>query len=212
MEGSGVIPPPVNQATELAATQVKGFKKAAHWKIALDSEKARFTCLEDNGTFDILKEEAGQKIVPQAGAFGSSSNSVSVFYERKLIGLALSPVDRNTLVSWLPPKTAGDMAKDLRGWGISLVIVGVISLLLHNILDPVWGAVLIVLGILNFVIRHRSMFIVNGIALIGVGLMNILNTFAQGGGGGVEATWAVFGIFQIGWGVSEIRKIKNYPS
>lgn len=212
MDESGVVTQNASRVTELTATQSRGFKKAVQWKISLDSEKARFTCLEDNLTFDIYKEGASSKIVFQSGTFGSSSNIVSVIYEKKGYALVLNSADKNALISWLPPKTAKDMVKELRGWGIGLIVMGIISLFLRDILDPVWGIVIIILGILNLIIRHRSMFIVNGIALIAVGVLNIISTVAALSGGSGNYFWPVFGVLQIGWGISEIRKFGKYPS
>jgi hypothetical protein len=41
-------------------------------------------------------------------------------------------------------------------------LAGVASFLLPNILDPQWGIVLLVLGVLNFIIIHRAVFVLNG--------------------------------------------------
>ena len=93
--------------------------------------------------------------------------------------------------------TQESMKKDLRGWGIWLIILGFIHFAFAGLLDPVWGAIIIVIGILNLCIQRRGMFIVNGCALVLVGIMNI----AAGGG-----LWAVFGVLQIIWGSKEIKK------
>jgi len=95
-----------------------------------------------------------------------------------------------------------DMSTDLRGWGIGLLIMGVLHFALAGFLSPAWGIVLIALGLLNLVIRARGMFVANGMALLIVGLMNIFS----GGVGG----WSIFGCFQIYWGIKEIRKCWLY--
>ena len=71
-----------------------------------------------------------------------------------------------------------------------------------SFLDPIWGVVIIAVGILNLLIRHRGMFIVNGIVLLLVGILNIFS-------GGV-GFWTVFGGFQLVIGAQEIRKYPNY--
>lgn len=91
-----------------------------------------------------------------------------------------------------------NLSETIAGQGIILIVLGILHFVLAGFLDPGWGAVLIVLGILNLLIRRRGMFIVNGLSLVLVGL---LNTFLVSAGG-----WTVFGLLQMYWGVQEIRR------
>lgn len=102
-----------------------------------------------------------------------------------------------------PEKTVADMKKDLRSWGFGLIAIGVISIVL-KFLDPVWGGVLIVIGVLTLLIQRRTMFITIGICLLLAGIMNI------GSGSGEFGGWTIFGILQIYWGIQEIRKFWKY--
>ena len=102
----------------------------------------------------------------------------------------------------LPEEILAQMKKELKGWGIGLIVIGAISIVLSGFLDPVWGGLLIVIGVLTLIIQKRGMFIVIGIGLLLAGLLNILS----GGLGG----WTVFGILQIYWGIQEIRKFSKY--
>lgn len=95
------------------------------------------------------------------------------------------------------------MKKDLRSWGFGLIVIGIISIVLAGFLDPIWGGVLIVLGLLTLFIQRRGMFIVIGIALCLARIINI--TMGSGG-------WTIFGFFQLYWGVQEIRKFWKYAS
>ena len=97
------------------------------------------------------------------------------------------------------------MKKELISWGISLIVLGLIHLLFSGFLDPIWGGVIIILGILNLVIHHRGMFIANGIALILVGALNLIGSLDQGG-----VFWSSFGIMQMIWGVKEMKRFQNY--
>lgn len=106
-----------------------------------------------------------------------------------------------------PERIAADMKKDLLGWGFGLIAIGIIHIVVR-FLDPGWGKVLIVLGVLTLLIRRRSMFIVIGIGLLLVGIMNI----AAGGFGGWAIFWTIFGFLQLYWGVQEIRKFWKYAS
>jgi hypothetical protein len=102
----------------------------------------------------------------------------------------------------LPEEILTQMKKELKGWGIGLIVIGAISIVLSGFLDPIWGGLLILIGVLTLIIQKRGMFIVIGIGLLLAGLLNILS----GGLGG----WTVFGIVQIYWGVQEIRKFSKY--
>ena len=92
------------------------------------------------------------------------------------------------------------LKKDLRGWGTGLIIMGVISFLLSGFLDPIWGGILIAIGVATLIVQQRGMFIIIGIGLILAGIMNI----SAGGG------WKIFGFLQIYWGIQEIRKFNKY--
>jgi hypothetical protein len=102
-----------------------------------------------------------------------------------------------------------EMDERLKKWGIGLIILGVIHILASQFLDPVWGGIIIILGILNLVIKKRGMFVANGIALLLVGLLNILSGFLDDP---VNFFWGVFGIVQLIWGIQEIRKYKLYDN
>jgi hypothetical protein len=101
---------------------------------------------------------------------------------------------------------AAAMTKELRNWGIGLIVLGIVHIVLAQFLDAGWGMVIILIGILNLTIRHRGMFMVNGMALFLVGLMNILGSI----GGG--SAWAGFGVMQLVWGVQEINKFRKYAA
>lgn len=96
------------------------------------------------------------------------------------------------------------MSDDVHNWGIGLLILGAISLVMSSFLDPFWGGVMVLIGLLSFIIRHRFMFIVFGTALLSAGLSN----FSGGGFGG----WSIFGILQLVWAVQEFRKYGKYSS
>ena len=94
------------------------------------------------------------------------------------------------------------MKDELIGWGIAMLVLGVLHIVLSSYLDPAWGVVLLVLGTLNILVRKRGMFIVNGLAMFLVAFANIF-----GGGFG---PWTIFGLFQFYWGVQLIRKFNTY--
>lgn len=104
-------------------------------------------------------------------------------------------------------KDVPDIDVALRKWGVGLIILGVIHLFLTQVLNPVWGGLIIILGILNLVIQKKEMFIANGIALLLVGIMNIMGSLLPDFG---NISWIVFGIVQVYWGIREIQKYNVY--
>ena len=104
-------------------------------------------------------------------------------------------------------KDLPDIDVALRKWGIGLIILGIIHLILTQALNPVWGGLIIILGILNLVIQKKEMFVANGIALLLVGIMNIIGSLLPDFG---NIAWIVFGILQVYWGIREIQKYNVY--
>ena len=86
-----------------------------------------------------------------------------------------------------------------------MIVLGVVHFVAAGYLDPVWGGIIIIIGILNVCIRRRGMFIVNGTALILLGIMNISGSLLAGFDG-----WTVFGVLQLVWGAREIKKFGKY--
>ena len=109
--------------------------------------------------------------------------------------------------------TAAEMRRELAQWGMGFIAFGTVCILPFKFFDPVWGAMLIAIGVLTLLIRRRGMFIVIGATILLAGLLNILDTLvslATGAGASSLGFWAVFGAFQLYWGVKEIRKFKWY--
>jgi len=96
------------------------------------------------------------------------------------------------------------MEQDLRGWGVGLLIMGGLHFVIP-IFAREWGFVLIPLGLLSLFVRRRGMFIVIGLSLIFVGLLNIVASLKGGTG-----FWPVYGGLQIYWGIKEIAKFEKY--
>ena len=208
---SGVADQPQPDLPEVAAeplldtfpvTEIKGFKKRPSWTVNLFASQAEFSCPETGARIIIPRADANTLILfPQGGFFSEGTTAVvsGVSFEFGTL--------KPRLLKWMPLKSSELLKKDLKGWGISLLAIGVLSIVFSSFLDPIWGIVLIVLGILNLLIRHRAMFIVNGLALIFIGVMNAISVIGAGSGFNF---WLMFGVFQVVWGVQEIKKFKRY--
>lgn len=85
--------------------------------------------------------------------------------------------------------------QDIKGWGSALTIMGIMHFFIPA-LDGAWGAILVIMGFLCLVIRHRSLYIMIGVGLIAIGFLNF-----SGG-----SFWSVYGALQIFWGIKELLK------
>ncbi|RLI14984.1 hypothetical protein DRO49_05750 [Candidatus Bathyarchaeota archaeon] len=101
-------------------------------------------------------------------------------------------------------KIEDEMSKDLKSWGIGLLIMGFLHLKIPFLL-PEWGIVLIVMGVIVLLIRHRTMYILLGLSLIVVGLLNLLSGLQTNSG-----FWPIFGCLQVYWGIKEMGKFKKF--
>lgn len=115
--------------------------------------------------------------------------------------------------------------KTLRAAGIGGIIFGVLALAVGmpllavnplNIVLVLIGALLLAEGIWNVSYPTAEGVIVDGLALLLVGLWNIFITFfnalAAGGGPGaaLHVHWAVVGVFQIGYGVYRFASYRRF--
>jgi hypothetical protein len=97
------------------------------------------------------------------------------------------------------------MKRALDKWGVALTTVGIINLIWGVVggfyfLTLLWGVVFILLGIINIKITRREIFIVNGIALI---LLGLTYFWEEGGLAGR-------GILAIIWGCWEFYRFMTY--
>lgn len=104
-----------------------------------------------------------------------------------------------------PEVTYGKMKSELKKWGYGLMGFGALHIVLASVLDPVWGVILIIVGICNILISHRALFIVNGIAIMTAAVFNMIAMGEAGAGALI-----ILIIMQIVWGINEIRKFKLY--
>lgn len=80
------------------------------------------------------------------------------------------------------------MHKEIRSWGISLLILGGLSVLASGFLNAQWGLVLVIVGVMSFFFKDASMFAVYAVVLAWAGINNLLSA---------TGTWALFALFQF---------------
>lgn len=94
------------------------------------------------------------------------------------------------------------MRKDLSNWGGGLILIGIAHIVFASFLDPGWGVILIILGVLVLAIKTRAMFVVIGLGLWLAAYSNLT--------AGISGFWFIFGIMQIYWGLQEMVKFLRY--
>lgn len=88
------------------------------------------------------------------------------------------------------PNAYQKMLSDVRSWGWTLVVFGIIHLVATNFLNLSFGLLLIAIGALSFLVREPSMFILYAVTLAWAAIGNMLAFDSAIG-------WALFGLFQV---------------
>lgn len=97
------------------------------------------------------------------------------------------------------------MLTAIRNRGAGLVVWGIAHFVFSNYLDARWGAILLAIGVVNLASPRRGLFILNGLALILVGIWNIYTNFF----GGIWGFYMIGGM-QILWGIEEIERFGHF--
>lgn len=200
------IPQAAGTASISFESEQTGFLKKERWTIRLTPEYAEFSSSKKSEVISVPKDQGDDRITFDSNVFLTGYN-IGVKQDGKTYKIKLAGDELSELRSWMPEKTFDDLKKVLRSWGRGLIAIGVISILLAEFLDPVWGFILIVIGVLELSFPSRKWIFVNGIGLVLVGVLNIVVGVLDKSGG-----WAFFGLLQIFWGYYEIPKYKWYPS
>ena len=188
--------------TSFKAKRSTGFFKTEEWIVTLSTDHADFLNPVNNKQMRITKDIAKDHIYFPKEFSLFPSGSVNVKCNNEEFVFALDRRARIELRNWLPRKTAQELKNELRSWGIGLIILAFFQFIFAGFLDPMWGIMIGILGVLNLLIPYRGMFIVNGIVLIIAGILN-----ASAGGG-----WKFFGMLQFIWGIQEMRKYREYTN
>jgi hypothetical protein len=88
----------------------------------------------------------------------------------------------------IQPAVVERVKKDIKGWSNALIIIGIISMIFAGFLSWVWGIILIILGVFSFFILEPAMYIVFGVTIILLGVINSITT---------SAGWGIYSIFQF---------------
>lgn len=93
------------------------------------------------------------------------------------------------------------MQKEIRSWGLWLLLFGVLHFIGYGLLSPPWGVLLLVVGLSSFYFHEPAMFLVYAVTLAWAAVSNLL---------GEDPTWIVFGLLQIYLAAQVCRKFRQY--
>ncbi|MBN1310587.1 MAG: hypothetical protein JXB30_04140 [Anaerolineae bacterium] len=97
------------------------------------------------------------------------------------------------------PEAYLKMQGDLQNWGWILVVLGIVHLVATNFLSLPHGLLLIAVGLLSFLVREASMFVLYAVMLAWAAVNNLMT-------GNTAVGWAVFGVFQVVLSVQVFRR------
>lgn len=95
------------------------------------------------------------------------------------------------------------MLREIRSWGIMLLILGVIQVVASEFLSNSWGILLVIVGLASFYFRSPAMFVIYGTTLIWAAISNALS-----GAGG----WVAFSLFQVFLAFQTFRQFFQFRS
>lgn len=92
------------------------------------------------------------------------------------------------------------MLREIRSWGITLLILGAIQILAAGFLSNTWGILLVIVGLASFYFRSAAMFVIYGTILSWAA---VSNAFSSGG-------WAAFSLIQAFFAFQTFRQFFRF--
>lgn len=180
----------------------QGLGKGSDWAITFKPKQVEFSHGKAT-SFKVSRHEAMSVMRIDEPALGACRLTVVQhgFPFGKTYKFEIDADSALKIQDWLAENAASNLSKQIQSSGGMFILVGIAHIVLSGVLDPVWGALIIGLGGLNLAVKRPGMFIINGLVLMAVGVLNLAGAAASGGG-----FWGPLGFFQIAWGLQEIRK------
>ena len=88
--------------------------------------------------------------------------------------------DRRALLKWLPQKSHQVLTREIRLYGVALILVGALQLLFQSYFFWGRGLAVLLLGVGNIVYERRTVFAINGIMLAIFGLIYLFVPIPSG--------------------------------
>jgi hypothetical protein len=207
-----ILEMPVSDA--FIATQIIKGKKNRRWVVNLLEDNALFFCKEDGEEFRIDREKSRKEFIFQKSGFMLLKEGSTALVQGMQFDFS---GNKEKLFSWMPKLAKHEVKQSQHIWGVIFLIAGVFSLLLPALINPFWASVLIGLGLLYLLFTNKALFLIDGISLICMGLINtyfLLTNFVPSMTSAVSDLifYAGYCLCMIVLGFSEIRKFSKFNS
>jgi membrane-bound ClpP family serine protease len=99
-------------------------------------------------------------------------------------------------------------------WAIAFLLTGCLTFFMASFVDPIFGSLFIILGIINLLVNGRGIFLINGVVLAllaGATLTGAINSAMSISNINIlTIIGLVLGFFEGAWAVHEIGKFNKY--
>lgn len=134
-------------------TQIIKGEEHKKWSVNLLEDHALFFCEENGEVFSIDRDKSQEEFTFKRSGIFMQNESNAALVRGKLFDFSNN---KEKLLSWMPQMTKKDLKGVRKHWGIIVMITGAFSLLFSSLLAPVWGSILVVLGLLYLLIPIRT--------------------------------------------------------
>lgn len=133
------------------------------WDVTLNEDYAVFSARDGGDRFIIDRQKGRPEFQFRRSGFLLLSEGTSAFLRGKVFDFGKY---KGILSKWLPATSPADLRKEQTVWGVGLVLIGALSLLLNLSLAPILGSILILLGVMNFILHKKGIWLLTGLGLV----------------------------------------------
>lgn len=144
------------------------------WTIHLESDILSLAGPGDRSVLKLHREEAARYMRFAYDILRGRTISFIIIEGLKRYSFKCSKEQASQLFAWLPSGTPAQMAREIRFSGIGLALFGILHLILADGLFWGWGIGLLAVGALGVAWPRRWMFLLNGILMLVVGLLDVI--------------------------------------
>ena len=151
------------------------------WTVTLEPELLTVYKPDETPVFYLHQEEAARYVKIELDIFRGRRVTFVIVEGLKSYSFRCSREQIRVLLDWLPHKDAAEEAKEIRRSALGVALFGTLHMLLPFNLFWGWGVVMLVVGGLGLAIPKggRRMHLLNGAAMIAIGLWDLFKFFVQ---------------------------------
>ncbi|MHA1280435.1 MAG: hypothetical protein ACTSQ8_24975 [Candidatus Helarchaeota archaeon] len=194
---------------EFTVHEVKDKEINYIWIVKLRKKMAAFYCPVTGDEFTIERQKSPGEFGFQKAGFLLLGEGTTALVQGRIFNLG---VHKQNLLSWMPDSAKMDMREIQQRLGMVMLMGGSISLFLSSLVNPLWGSLLAILGLINLLVPRKSLLILNGLSLFFIGALNVYASFDTLLTNRtyplfISAFWTTFGFWLIFSGINELKKL-----